>query len=209
MSKARPATRAPRRARIPDGEARGAIMAATERLLAERQLHELSVTDIAEAAGTSRGIVYFYFAGKSAVLAALAETACSELVEIWRDWFDGHGPVEEAELRQNFSASVALWSEHRAIISAVVETWRLDPEVGAVWGQAMNTLIADTRARIERDRAAGHAVGAGDAGALAETLVWSSERIHYVALTGIAGSLAERPQLVEAMVQLWSRLLAP
>lgn len=184
-------------------------MAATERLLAERQLHELSVTDIAEEAGTSRGIVYFYFAGKSAVLAALAETTCSELVEIWRDWFDGHGPIEEAELRRNLDASVALWTEHRAIISAVVESWRLDPEVGAVWGQAMSTLIADTRARIERDRAAGHAVGVGDAGALAETLIWSTERIHYVALTGIAPTLAERPLMIEAMVQLWACLLAP
>src|SRR5581483_8365172 len=127
----KPTSSAARRVRTPDGEARGAIMTATEALLAKRPLHELSVTDIARAAGTSRGIVYFYFAGKSAVLAALAESVCDELVEIWRPWFQGNRAIDPAELRANLEGSVSLWTRHRAILTAVVESWRLDPEVGA------------------------------------------------------------------------------
>jgi AcrR family transcriptional regulator len=171
-------------------------------------LHELSVTDIADVAGTSRGIFYFYFAGKSAVLAALAETTCTELIEIWMPWFEGEGPIDEADLRANFVASVGLWTEHRSILTAVVESWRLDPEVSAVWGTMMNTLIVHTRARIERERAAGHRIGEGDAAALAETLIWSTERIHYVALAGIAPALAQPGNMVDSLVSLWTRSLS-
>jgi AcrR family transcriptional regulator len=200
--------RPPRRVRTPDGEARGAILAATERLLAERPLHELSVTDIADVAGTSRGIFYFYFAGKSAVLAALAESTCTQLIEIWLPWFEAEGPIDEAEIRANLTGSVRLWTEHRSILTAVVESWRLDPEVSAVWGTMMNTLIEHTRTRIERDRANGHRIGEGDAAALAETLIWSTERIHYVALAGIAPALAQPGQMVDSLVSLWTRCLS-
>jgi AcrR family transcriptional regulator len=204
-----PTARPPRRARTPDGEARGAILAATERLLAERPLHELSVIDIAERAGTSRGIFYFYFAGKSAVLAALAESVCAELIAIWRPWFEGEGGIDEAEFAKNFTQSVQLWADHRAILSGVVENWRMDPEVSAVWSTLMNTLIGHTRDRIERDRAAGRPIVEGDAAALAETLIWATERIHYVALAGIAPALSERSTMIERLASFWARTLAP
>jgi AcrR family transcriptional regulator len=183
-------------------------LAATERLLAERPLHELSVTDIAEEAGASRGIFYFYFASKSSVLAALAETVCQELIEIWRLWFDGHGGADEAELRTNLEASVRLWTQHRSILTATVESWRLDPEVSAVWGTMMNSLVDQACARIERDRALGHTMGQGDPAALSEMLIWSTERIHYVALAGISPSLTDPERMVDALVQLWTQILA-
>ena len=209
MPRPTPTARAPRRARIPDGEARGAILAATERLLHERPLHELSVIDIAQEAGTSRGIFYFYFAGKSAVLATLAERVCGELIAIWERWFDGEGGIDQAELTKNFVATVQLWSDHRSVLSGVVENWRADPEVSAVWGTLMNTLVVHTRQRIERDRAAGRPIASGDAEALAETLIWSTERIHYVALAGIAPGLGDRDTMIERLASLWARTLAP
>jgi hypothetical protein len=89
-----------------------------------------------------------------------------------------------------------------------VESWRLDPEVSAMWGDLMNGLVEQTRARIERDRAAGHAMGRGDAAAVAETLIWSTERIHYVGLAGIARSLEDPERIVDALALLWSRILA-
>jgi AcrR family transcriptional regulator len=208
MAKTNRIARPRRRVRTPDGEARGAILAATERLLAQRPLHELSVTDIADESGASRGSFYSYFTTKSAVLAALAESVCAELVEIWQPWFDGEGGVDEAEMRAYFEASVSLWTDHRAILTATVESWRLDPEVSAMWGDLMNGLVDQTRARIERDRAAGHAMGQGDAAALAETLIWSTERIHYVGLAGIARSLEAPEHIVDALALLWSRILA-
>jgi AcrR family transcriptional regulator len=209
MPNATRSTKAPRRARTPDGEARGAILAATERLLEERPLHELSVIEIADAAGTSRGIFYFYFAGKSAVLATLAEHVCGELIAIWRPWFDGEGGIDQAEFTKSFVKTVQLWSDHRRVLTGVVENWRADPEVSAVWGSLMNTLIVHTRARIERDRADGRPIATGDAQALAETLIWSTERIHYVALAGLAPGLGDRDVMIERLSALWARTLAP
>src|SRR5947209_6325782 len=46
-----------------------AILAATEQLLQERPLHQLSVSDIVNAAGVSRTSFYAYFASKTAVIA--------------------------------------------------------------------------------------------------------------------------------------------
>lgn len=200
--------RSRRRGRTPDGEARGAILTATEQLLAQRPLHELSVPDIADESGVSRSSFYFYFATKSAVLAALAESVCAELVDIWQPWFDGEGAVDEGALRTNLEASARLWGDHRSVLTATVESWRQDPEVGAMWSSLMNLLVDQTRARIERDREAGHRVGEGSAAALAETLIWSTERTHYVGLAGIAPTLQDPESLVDALVLLWSRTLA-
>lgn len=208
MARGEETPRAPRRVRIPDGEARATIMAATERLLADRPLHELSVSEIVAASGASRASVYFYFAGKSAILAALAESTSHELIEILQPWFDGEDGVDAPLLRRCFQASVELWSEHRSILTATVESWRLDPEVGALWGDVMRSLIEHTQARIERARRAGHAIGRGDAAAIAETLVWSTERLHYVALADIAPALADPEQLTDSLMALWTGMLA-
>ena len=45
------------------------ILAATERLLAERSFADLAVSEILTAAGVSRGSFYFYFDSKHDVLA--------------------------------------------------------------------------------------------------------------------------------------------
>jgi AcrR family transcriptional regulator len=208
MAPASPISRSRRRVRTPDGEARGAILAATERLLVQRPLHELSVRDIADEAGASRGSFYAYFTTKSAVLATLAESVCAELFDIWQPWFDGAGPVDADELRANFDGSVRLWSAHRSILTATVESFRVDPEVTEMWGSLMKRLVDSTRARIERARAAGNVAGLGDAATLAESLIWSTERLHYVGLSESASALHDQARLVDVLVLLWSRMLA-
>lgn len=209
MPRSGQAARPQRRVRVADGEARAAILAATERLLAKRPLHELSVPEIVEEAGTSRASLYFYFAGKSAILAALADTTCHELINILQPWLDGDGGIEESDLRHCFEGSVQLWSQHRSILTATVESWRLDPEVGMLWGNVIGTLVERTSARIQRGRDAGHVIGHGDATALAETLIWSTERMHYVGLAGIAPALADPRCLTNSLVELWTGVLAP
>jgi hypothetical protein len=39
-------------------------------------------------------------------------------------------------------------------------------------------------------------------------LIWSTERLHYVGLSGIAAVLDDPDSLVDALVLLWSRTLA-
>jgi AcrR family transcriptional regulator len=56
--------------RVANAELRQAILAATEGLLRERRLEDLTVVDMIEAAGCSRPSFYMYFESKHAAVAA-------------------------------------------------------------------------------------------------------------------------------------------
>ena len=71
----------------------------------------------------------------------------------------------------------------------------------------LNQLADQTRARIERDCAAGHLTSDCDPAALADALVWSTEHVLYVGLAGIAPALDTHERLVEALVTLWAGTL--
>src|ERR1700716_1861472 len=59
-----------------------AIFEATEKLLAEMPLHELSVAQIIRAAGVSRATFYFYFSPKHAVVIGLLARVIDALYEV-------------------------------------------------------------------------------------------------------------------------------
>src|SRR6266498_1558606 len=66
------------------------ILSATERLLADRRLSELTVVDVIEEAGVSRAAFYMYFESKHAAVAALADVVIEEIAErLWRPWMEG------------------------------------------------------------------------------------------------------------------------
>lgn len=69
---ARPGARRDRRE-----QTRAALLAAAERLWAERGIHGASLDDIAAAAGLTKGAVYSNFAGKTDLLLALMERITS------------------------------------------------------------------------------------------------------------------------------------
>ena len=73
-----PATRSRRTPKVSGDDRERAILAAFERLLEERSLHEVSIDDIARGAGISRPTFYFYFASKEAVLLSLFERLLAE-----------------------------------------------------------------------------------------------------------------------------------
>lgn len=58
-------------------QTRAALLAAAERLWAERGIHGASLDDIAAAAGLTKGAVYSNFAGKTDLLLALMERITS------------------------------------------------------------------------------------------------------------------------------------
>jgi AcrR family transcriptional regulator len=63
------------------------------RLLATRSLDELSIDDLAEEAGVSRGLLYHYFGGKQEFREAVCRRAADELVSRTAPPLEG-GPVE-------------------------------------------------------------------------------------------------------------------
>jgi AcrR family transcriptional regulator len=63
-------------------ETERAIFEATERLLADVPLHDLSVAQIISAAGVSRATFYFYFSSKFAVVTGLLAQVMDEVFEV-------------------------------------------------------------------------------------------------------------------------------
>src|ERR1700722_17117278 len=91
-----------------------AVFGATERLIAEVPLHDLTVGQIIAAAEVSRATFYFYFSSKYAVLAGLLASVMDEMFEVAQPFL---AMVEDASptdaLRQSLTAASRLWAGHR------------------------------------------------------------------------------------------------
>jgi AcrR family transcriptional regulator len=181
-----------------------AILTATERLLAEVPLHELSVAQIINAAEISRATFYFYFSSKFAVLTALVERAIGEIYAVSRPFLDRSDalPIDVA-LRQRIQASARIWDAHRPVLQATVENWHVFPELRTVWLKVLDGLTAAIAAEIDRERAAGRAPSGPDSRKLAAVLAWTTERCLYVAGLGVRDFLTGEEETVAALTRLW------
>ncbi|MEA2472098.1 MAG: TetR/AcrR family transcriptional regulator, ethionamide resistance regulator [Thermoleophilaceae bacterium] len=201
---ARPRTRD----RAGNGSAGGteaAILDATQRLLGEMHLEELTVAHVLDGAGVSRATFYFYFESKQAVVAALLRRVMGELFETARGWFDHDGDEPQEALRQALHEVEAAWREHAAITNAAVEGWRSSPELGELWGELVTGFSRAAARRIERDRAAGLAPPGPPARPLAAALVWMDERAYYLATSGGEPALESEARVAETLAEIWLR----
>ncbi|MHA3701776.1 TetR/AcrR family transcriptional regulator [Jatrophihabitans sp. YIM 134969] len=71
---------AAKRVRLPPEERRAQLLSLGLELLAERTLDELSIEDLADAAGVSRGLLFHYFAGKADFQLQVARAAADDLI---------------------------------------------------------------------------------------------------------------------------------
>src|SRR3954466_7589229 len=111
----------PKFSRLDPGQRRGQILDAANALFAERAYDEVSVEDIASAAGVTRGLVHHYFGGRKEVYIGLLERI---------------GAQREDQLRQPMGRSA------RARVADTVSRW-LD------WTEANRTIWLATIARGE------------------------------------------------------------
>jgi AcrR family transcriptional regulator len=81
------------------GNLRAALLAEAERTLREQGIDALSLRDLARQAGVSHAAPRRHFAGRQALLDALAETGFARLGEEMRAAIDGAGEDYEAQLR--------------------------------------------------------------------------------------------------------------
>ncbi len=159
---------------LPAEEARveGAILAAAERLLAERSLHEIKVTDLIEAAGTNRARFYRTFSSKQAVAAALL-----------RDPFIGAYPAiggGAALGRDELASLIAGWLEriavHGRLMLVAMDEWPRFPEFAARYRLSASRLSGFLAIVIDAERARGAAPAGADAGPLAVVMTSVLER---------------------------------
>src|ERR1700757_1430011 len=113
-----------------------AVFTATEELLDEVPLQDLSVAQIISRAGVSRATFYFYFSSKYAVVSGLLARVMDEIYDVMQPFVrrQGSGSAVAVEpLRESLTAAAEVWCAHRAPLRAVMEHWHAVPELRTLW----------------------------------------------------------------------------
>ncbi|MGH2915118.1 MAG: TetR/AcrR family transcriptional regulator [Solirubrobacteraceae bacterium] len=183
--------------------ARDAVLAAAERLLRERPLHELSVADLIEAAAISRSSFYAHFGSKTAVIAECLSQVLDQITLAFAPLHARAGGDDlEIAIRGSVQRWVAVCERHGALLRAVSEQWPHDERLRELWSGMLATVAAGT-ARVVRDaRAAGRAPSGADPLALAACLTWGFERVLHVSLAGGAAGLPQPAAIAEPLAQM-------
>jgi TetR/AcrR family transcriptional regulator, ethionamide resistance regulator len=187
----------------PQRDVREAILDATEYLLAQQRFDELSVANILSAAQVSRASFYFYFENKYAVLGDLVRRTVKQAQAVAEPWVEGDTGSPEHTLRQGTRQGLQLWTQHAPVLRAIVENWRSDERLAALWTEMMEGFTMAATRRIEHDRTTGRAPITGvDAFTLASTLTWMSERIYYLAAIGHP-AFHDEQQVIDVLTDIW------
>ncbi len=181
------------------------MRAALVRLLEEgRTFKDLTVDELARAAGLSRTAFYFYFPGKSqALMSAAAELAEATAAEADR-WWHGEGRPEEL-VRLALEGIVGVYVRYSAVLRTAVEVTTYDPEFAAFYNALMERFVRATADQLRRDRDAG-LLRDIDPDAVAEALIWMVERCNNVFI----GGQGRAPEAhVRALTTVWVHALYP
>ncbi len=185
-----------------------AIFVATERLLAEIPLHELSVAQIIGAAEISRATFYFYFSSKFAVVSGLLARVMEEIFEVVQPFVQREdGVLPEQALRSSLEGAIALWKSHRPAMRAIHEHWNATSELRTLWITVVERFTDAVSRELDRERAAGIAPHGVASRQIAATLLWGTERCLYVSGLGVDPDLPDEEQTLEPLLALWSGTL--
>lgn len=206
MSTVTPFPHIPERRRRPVGEQRREeILAVIEDLLRERPLAEISVGDIAAAAGVARSGFYFYFASKGAAVTALLGDVFAEMVAGAAGFVAASGPTTQT-VRAAMFAAWAAWQEHHGLILAMLDARGADPAVRELWEAWIERFVVTLSEAVDQQRVTGRAAGGPDTRELLAALLGANERtFERLSRTGASPEQARRS--VEALVAVWSRAI--
>jgi AcrR family transcriptional regulator len=181
------------------------IFAGLEQLLAESPLSEIGVAEICRRAGVSRGIFYFYFSSKHAVLAGLLARVMDKIYESMSPFAGGGGSSPVRSLEAGLRGGWSLWTTHRLLFRVVSENWAHVPELRELWLAIMGRFTDAIASEIERERVAGIAPAGIESRRLAALLLWSAERHAYVAGLGLDPALPDEEAIFQSVLQFWLR----
>jgi AcrR family transcriptional regulator len=180
------------------------ILDAAESLLATRGYADMTVGDIAEAAGITRGALYFYFASKQDVLIALVARTVQALQAKSGAALADTAPVEEV-ISSALARTVRLWREHGLVMRSAVDLGSTVPEIDQLWTGAAEVFAEAITAVLNRG---GVAAGDGPRGAaaLGRALCWMIERTFYQASRISVDHLDDARQTCETV---WLQMAQP
>jgi AcrR family transcriptional regulator len=181
-----------------------AVTAATLELAEESAFKDLTVDQIARAAGLSRTAFYFYFRSKHDLLRAAMEEVSDEAFTEADRWWHGEGEPQSL-IRAAIEGVVDVYQRHVNLMRVGQEVAMYDPEMAALWQELMGRFIEATAEHLRAEQAAGR-LRPLEPGAAAESLVWMMERCNYVYL-GLGRR--SRTEMVETLTAIWFHALYP
>jgi AcrR family transcriptional regulator len=185
-------------------DAETTIFDATERLLAQIPLHDISVADIIKEAQISRATFYFYFSSKFAVVSGLLARVMDDIYEVVQPFVGGTAEESAEEtLRRSLGASVDVWFAHGPALRAAHEHWHAVPELREQWLAVVERFTDAVAGQIDRERKAGLAPKGPNSRRLAATLLWATDRCLYIASSGADPSLSGAAPVIDVLISLW------
>jgi AcrR family transcriptional regulator len=182
-----------------------AILDATRILLADAPFSDLTIEQIAKAAGVARSSLYFYFADKAQILLVLYSEVLEEMSSELERWFADPAKHAEPWSRTSITAAVTVARSNSNVVCAALDGRGAHPEIDQVWSMYFDRAVDRCTLLIERERAAGLAPSTGpSAHALARPLMHMT--LHSIdELLRAGASAAEAQDLIETLTVLWAR----
>lgn len=182
-------------------DTRSSVLVATEQLLGEVALHDVSVAMIMSRAGVSRRTFYSYFESKFEVVATLLEDVMNEMFAILGAVRQGQTGSSREELwRSLIAESIRLRVRHRAIFNAAHENWHAVPEIRGQWLRAVERFTDAIGAELDRDVEAGPAARNRQRAA---AVLWATDHLLYVAGVDADDDLPDEDAVLETLLVMW------
>ena len=172
---------------------------ATERLLQTVSLQDLTVAQILREAGLSRANFYHYFANKYDVLVALLSRVFDESYGDGAPWASSPGRARARQMGASLESTLAMWTDHGAVICAVIEHMHTEPAVAQAWQRMYAQFVDTVTEQIIYERESGAAPSGPPAELIAAMLVGAAERVFYVSTRGLDDRLPTTDSVIESL----------
>ncbi|MEU4218912.1 TetR/AcrR family transcriptional regulator [Actinoplanes sp. NPDC026623] len=143
-----------RRAPTKGDQREQALLDAAQVVLRQKPIGQVTIDELAGAAGIARSGFYFYFESKQALLAALWDRAIGQTDADMGEWLASDG-LDRAALRAGLMLSLKRWKVEGRWLREVFLAPDPGPEVMGVRERLVDDGCTMFRHRIERDAKAG------------------------------------------------------
>ncbi|MET0495976.1 MAG: TetR/AcrR family transcriptional regulator [Actinoplanes sp.] len=147
-----------RRAPTKGDQREQALIDAARVVFREKSISQVTIDELAGAAGIARSGFYFYFESKQALLAVLVDQRLAEADLEMAEWTTTEGP-DRAALRRGLAAGLARWKIDGRWLREAFITPDPGPEVMHVRDRLVDEGCSLFSKRITRDARAGRTVG--------------------------------------------------
>lgn len=202
MAAVRDKTVARQRPRAHDGQstAEVAVFEATEALLREAPLQDLTVAKIIKRAGLSRANFYHYFSSKYEVLVALVVRLLARTYDADGPWQAPPGKARARSMDESMRGTLDMWSEHGSVVCAAIENMYTVPGMATAWRSSVSQFVDALTEQITYERESDAAPDGPPADTVAAMLVCAIERAFYIGNGNLDARLPTPDSVVDAIV---------